>query len=156
EAGHRYWVCSRIELQCQRRRRTQTRQDNLLLAAIEVGPADVPSTISGPVQLAASHIERDRFKSTRPSNEDLLVGAIQVGPPDRPGAAEAINPVHLTAAKVQDDASGVIQPTDEDFWVSRAVEVGPLDSPGAAEAVGPVHLAASRVEIEPAQITLPC
>src|SRR5690349_17358249 len=114
------------------------------MAAIEVGPPDVPSIKSGPVHLAARNIESNRNKFIRPSDEDLRGGSIEVGPPDR-GTAQ-IAPVKFAAGNVERPNVGDRQPS-QDGLSAGAVEVVPRDEPLLThETFAQVHLAAGHVQ----------
>src|SRR5262249_24763473 len=115
------------------------------VAAVELGPPDLPATILGPIHEAPGKVQSETRLSV-PADEDSLPAAIEIGPPDVPcargaaGARAPIAPIHLAACKIQNWPDGVNLLIDEGRQ-PRAVEVGPLDGPviriAAVEELGP-------------------
>src|SRR5262249_20420039 len=78
----------------------QFREENRLLAAIEVGLPNVShtanrSSLIGPVHQALRHIQSNTGRVRQIRNEDFLLAAVQVRAPNVAGTQ--IGPVHLAA-----------------------------------------------------------
>ncbi len=82
--------------------------------AVEARPPDVRRPLSGPVHLAARHIEREQVRAGESMDKIGVPGAVHVDPLNV--ATPEIGPIELSAHRVQDTLCGSLSPRTRICW----------------------------------------